>query len=163
MPVLLVANAHKDTDVEQYLSSLSARSNRRCSVYVRHKEGNHTQPSHAFPILVCDIESWNPHITTSTWPASDKPAVIVHDATAPDVEEIILEAGSNLDSITYLEQIADLLVAFREATKNAQDRLFLTWPGLFLNPFGSPLDRFCCFRFLGLTGTKKQLSNQTIN
>ena len=120
MPVLLVANARKDTDVEQYLSSLSARSRRRCIVYIRHKEGNHTQPSQAFPILVCDIESWNPHITTSTWPAPDKPAVIVHDATAPDVEEIILEAGSNLDSITYLQQIADLLVAFREATKNQQ-------------------------------------------
>ena len=120
MPILLVANAHKDTDVEQYLSSLSARSNRRCSVYVRHKEGNHTQPSHAFPILVCDIESWNPHITTSTWPASDKPAVIVHDATSPDVEEIILETDSHLDSITYLQHIADLLVAVREATMSYQ-------------------------------------------
>ena len=120
MPILLVANAHKDTEVEQYLSSLSAWSNRRCSVYVRHKEGNHKRPSAAFPFLVCDIESMNPPVTASAWPAADKPAVIVHDATCPDVEEIILETGSNLDSITYLQQIADLLVAVREATTKQQ-------------------------------------------
>ena len=125
MPILLVANAPKDTDVEQYLSGLGARSSRRCNVYVRHNAGKHTQPSIAFPFLVCDIESWKhgqgqTNLGHRAWPGSDKPAVILHDATCPDVEEIILETGSIHDSITYLQQIADLLVAVGEATTKQQ-------------------------------------------
>ena len=121
MPILLVANAHRDTDITQYLSRLRAWSNRRCSVYVRHKAGNHKQRSHAFPFLVCDIESLNPDVTTSRWLESDKPAVIVHDSTAPDMDELILEGGCNMESITYLQNMANLLEAFRNSTDNQQN------------------------------------------
>jgi len=101
MPILLVANANEYIDVEDYLSRFSAWSSRRCCVYVRHKSGDYKQRSVAFPFLVCDIEGLNPEVTSSTWLDSDKPAAILHDSTAPDLDELILEGGCNVESITY--------------------------------------------------------------
>ena len=120
MPILLVANANADTDVEGYLSGLNARSSRRCTVYVRHNKGRHIYRSAAFPFLVCEIEGLNPGFTTSRWPEADKPAVFLHDSTAPEEEEIIVEHESTVESITYLQQMADLLEEFCNSSRNAQ-------------------------------------------
>jgi hypothetical protein len=121
MPILLVANASEDTHVEELLSPLNAWSSRRCSIYVRYKEGNHKLRSVALPFLVCDIEGLPPHFREITSLESDN-AVIVPDCTAPDVEEIILEGGCNLDSMTYLHHMAELLEALRSSTDKQQNR-----------------------------------------